>query len=303
MEEKGIIDEKHINIEYLFQKIKDQNELIEKNQKEILILNKKIDEMSSLLKKEILSLKEKNTNEIKSLKKIYEEKIIILKEELNKNNKDEKIEKKDNLKYIKEDIQNLYEKYNDFERIFENKLDFIELSLSKITTDQEENRKTLNENGKEKRKEKDKWEEFINLFKVIFSPQNNNLENIDENDLEKIKKISLNFMDKDGELSPMEKFNEFFEKYVKIREIEDENIIINLIKKKNQIFELFYNLESDIINNKKKEIKNIKFNGFDIQKFREENGLSEEDYSNEFLLIKCKECNWDKTKIIKSIFK
>ena len=44
-------------------------------------------------------------------------------------------------------------------------------------------------------------------------------------------------------------------------------------------------------------------NGFDIQKFREENGLSEEDYSNEFLLIKCKECNWDKTKIIKSIFK
>ncbi len=117
----------------------------------------------------------------------------------------------------------------------------------------------MNENGKEKRKEKDKWEDFINLFKVIFSPQNNNLENIDENDLEKIKKISLNFMDKDGELSPMEKFNEFFEKYVKIREIKDENIIINLIKKKNQIFELFYNLESDIINNKKKEIKNIKF--------------------------------------------
>ena len=110
-------------------------------------------------------------------------------------------------------------------------------------------------------------------------------------------------MGKDDELSPIEKFQEFFEKKIKIKEIEDENIIMNLIEKKNQIFELLYDLESEINNNKKKELKTIEFNGFDIQKFREENGLSEEDYSNEFLLIKCKECNWDKTKIIESFFK
>ena len=167
MEEKGIIGEKHINVEYLFQKIKDQNELIEKLQKEIIILNKKIDEITSLLNKEILNLKEKNTNEIKSLKKIFEEEIIILKEELNKNNKNENIEKKDNLKYIKEDIQNLYEKYNDFERIFENKLDFIESSLSKITTEQEENRKTLDEKEKGKEKEKKKEKKKINGKNLI----------------------------------------------------------------------------------------------------------------------------------------
>ena len=159
------------------------------------------------------------------------------------------------------------------------------------------------EKGKEKGKEKDKWEEFNNLIKKIFTPQNNNLEKITKKDLENIKKISLNLMAKDDELSPIEKFQEFFEKKIKIKEIEDENIIMNLIEKKNQIFELLYDLESEINNNKKKELKTIEFNGFDIQKFREENGLSEEDYSNEFLLIKCKECNWDKTKIIESFFK
>ena len=48
---------------------------------------------------------------------------------------------------------------------------------------------------------------------------------------------------------------------------------------------------------------NIEFNnGFDMQKFREEYGLSEDDYSNEFLLLKCKECDWDKSKILDNLF-
>ena len=65
-------------------------------------------------------------------------------------------------------------------------------------------------------------------------------------------------------------------------ETNEKTIIANLNIKKNEIFEYLDNLELEL--------------NFNIPKFRKEFNLPKEDYSDEFLLLKCKENNWDKNK-------
>ena len=287
------------NIELLIQEIKKKDELIENLQKEnieIKELIKKNSEEIALLKTEINNLKEKNENEINSLKELFKKKYnykekIVNKEDINNiinnkddinniiNNKDDddlleinnknENKKEDNLIDEIDIIKNLNDKYKNFEATFENKLDLIQKSLSKLMI--------------KEGIEKDYSKEFENLLNKIFRAQNDKIGHVDKKDLEQLKNISIELMKNNGP-SPLEKTRNYFEKNLnkRINEINDKLIISNLAIKKNEIFEFIDNLELEL--------------NFNIPKFRKEFNLPKEDYSDEFLLLKLKENNWDKNK-------
>ena len=174
-------------------------------------------------------------------------------------------EKKDNIKNIK-DLNN---KYNKFEKKFENKLDLIQKSLSKLMV--------------KEGIEKDYSKEFENKLNKIFGKQNDKINHVSKKDLEDLKTIGMELI-KNNESSPLEKTRNYFEKILnkRINEINDKSIIANLAIKKNEIFEYLDNFELEL--------------NFNIPKFRKEFNLPKEDYSDEFLLLKCKENNWDTKK-------
>lgn len=268
------------NIELLNQEINKKNEIIENLQKENKELNIKNEESISLLNKEIKILKETYEKEINSLKDFFIKEINLLKEEISKkNNNNNEMEKKEEkktkneIKAIKEDINDLNEKYSSFERVFDNKLEFIESSLSKL----------MEKEGNEKDIKKD----FENKLNNIFKKQNDSKEHIDQKDLEDLKKLALNLSDNGG--SPLKESRFFFSKIFdkRVSETKDNMIIHNLISKKEEIFSFLDEFEY-ILN-------------FNIPKFREEFNLSKEDYSDEYLISKFKENKGDKTKTFYSI--
>ena len=174
-------------------------------------------------------------------------------------------EKKDDIRNIK-DLNN---KYNKFEKKFENKLDLIQKSLSKLMV--------------KEGIEKDYSKEFENKLNKIFGKQNDKINHVSKKDLEDLKTIGMELI-KNNESSPLEKTRNYFEKILnkRINEINDKSIIANLAIKKNEIFEYLDNFELEL--------------NFNIPKFRKEFNLPKEDYSDEFLLLKCKENNWDTKK-------
>ena len=291
-----------INIEFLIGEIKKKDELIDNLQKENKLLIKKNEENITLLKKELNNLKEKTEKEINLLKDLCK-KQGIFNEEMCDNNIDNDndnliikhndneirtnklenniidnkesneyiIDNKEDNKIIKEvkSLKDLDDKYNHFEKKFENKLDFIQLSLSKLMI--------------KEGIEKDIPKEFENKLSKIFKEQNDRSQHIDKNDLEELKKLSIELLQKGGP-TPLEKTRNFFEKKLnkRLNEINDKMIIANLAIKKNEIFEYLDNLELEL--------------NFNIPKFRKEFNLPKEDYTDEYLLLKCKENNWDKNK-------
>ena len=271
------------NIEFLIKEIKKKDELIEILQKENKELNKKNEKEISLLKDEIKNLKLHNEKEMKSLKEYFEEKlnlkqykdneIINVEEEDNniineKNNSEENIENEEKSNDIK-NLKDLNDKYNKFEKNFENKLDLIQKSLSKLIV--------------KEGVEKDYSKEFENKLNKIFSEQNDKISHVSKKDLEDLKRIGMELM-KDSGPTPLEKTRNFFEQILnkRINETNNKSVIANLAIKKNEIFEYLDNLELEL--------------NFNIPKFRKEFNLPKEDYSDEFLLLKCKENNWDTKK-------
>lgn len=214
------------------------------------------------------------------MKDFFIKEINLLKEEISKkNNNNNEMEKKEEkktkneIKAIKEDINDLNEKYSSFERVFDNKLEFIESSLSKL----------MEKEGNEKDIKKD----FENKLNNIFKKQNDSKEHIDQKDLEDLKKLALNLSDSGG--SPLKESRFFFSKIFdkRVSETKDNMIIHNLISKKEEIFSFLDEFEY-ILN-------------FNIPKFREEFNLSKEDYSDEYLIAKFKENKGEKTKTFYSI--
>ena len=239
---------------------------------------------------------------------------------------------------MKEDLRDLSDKYNNFERVFDNKLGFIESSLTKLLKEEGkqkeeknienknienkniENKNIENKNienkiienkiaennnnnneiinktnvGNIQNEDKKTWKEFFNFLENQFSEKKLKQKEIKKGDLDKFKKIALNLIMK-GKL-PEEKFNDFYkEKYGNRK--EDELTMI-LLAKKTQIFEVLIELESKL--RKKKEgghkehkehkEKNTDVNKFDINKFRKEYNLSEEEFPDALLKQKYIEC-------------
>ena len=264
------------NIELLKQEIIKKNEIIDNLQKENALIIKRNEDNISLLNNEIINLKKEYDKKINSLKDLFTKEIHTLKEEIAKNgDKKEEKKRKNELNAIKEDITDLKEKYCSFERVWDNKLDFIESSLTKL----------MEKGGIERENKND----IESKLKYIFREQNDNQKTIDKNDLEELKNLSFILISSGGD--PVKESNKFFEKHFnkRVSEIKNNKILHNLINKKEEIFKFLDELDEE-----------VKLN-FDINKFRQEYNLSEKDYSSEYLISKLKENNGDKAKTSFSI--
>ena len=264
------------NIELLKQEIIKKNEIIDNLQKENALIIKRNEDTISLLNNEIINLKKEYDKKINSLKDLFTKEIHTLKEEIAKNgDKKEEKKRKNELNAIKEDITDLKEKYCSFERVWDNKLDFIESSLTKL----------MEKGGIERENKND----IESKLKYIFREQNDNQKTIDKNDLEELKNLSFILISSGGD--PVKESNKFFEKHFnkRVSEIKNNKILHNLINKKEEIFKFLDELDEE-----------VKLN-FDINKFRQEYNLSEKDYSSEYLFSKLKENNGDKAKTFFSI--
>ena len=284
-------EDNNIKNDYLNKEIKDskdiellKNEIIEKNklidnlQKENKELIKKNDENNSLLNKEIKNIKNEYEIKLNSLREYFQNEINSLKEEISKNkntmDNKEKKKRKNEIKVLKEDLNDLCDKFNNFQRICDNKMEFIESSLTKL----------MEKEGIKK----DMTFKFLEKLEDIFSEKNDKKICIDKKDTEELKTLLMKIIE-NKEPIPVEKSRNFFDNNFnkRITEINDKNIIQNLINKKEEIFNILDDLE-------------FKLN-FDIQDFRKEFNLPKENYSDEFLLLKYKENNQNKTKTFYSI--
>ena len=229
---------------------------------------------------------------------------------------------------MKENLKNLNEKYSDFDRVFENKFEFIESSLSKLLKQDKNNKEekkvenkneiniinnNINNNNNNIINNEDEgiWKEFINILDEIFSAKYENSPDINKNTLKKFEKISLNLLN--NEKYPIEKFNNYFTDKISKKAIEN----MNLIHKKNKIFEILNNLQGNLIEekekeqrkgsflgihwNKNKKEKKVDIKNFDINKFRQEYNLSKEEFSDEFLKNKYIECKGNEEKLFYKI--
>ena len=273
---KEIKDSK--DIEFLKNEIIEKNKLIDNLQKENKELIKKNDENNSLLNKEIKNIKNEYEIKLNSLREYFQNEINSLKEEISKNkntmdNKEEK-KRKNEIKVLKEDLNDLCDKFNNFQRICDNKMEFIESSLTKL----------MEKEGIKK----DMTFKFLEKLEDIFSEKNDKKICIDKKDTEELKTLLMKIIE-NKEPIPVEKSRNFFDNNFnkRITEINDKNIIQNLINKKEEIFNILDDLE-------------FKLN-FDIQDFRKEFNLPKENYSDEYLLLKYKENNQNKTKTFYSI--
>ena len=252
---------KKITIDLRLRELENKDKIIECLKKEIEILKKQAEEDQSYFNKEISNLKENNRKKINVFKNYLGNGFNFLREEISKIKIDKngmKVKSKNEIKQkdfdsMKEDLKNLNEKYSKFEKVFDNKIDFIESSISKLLEiNKKKEEQTKIENKINVIKINDNTKKFKNLLDIIFS------EDIDINseDLKQLEDISLKLIKED--IIPVEIFSEYFnEKYgqKKLDEYSEK-----LIYKKCHIFEILNNLESQNnieINSDKKKNENL----------------------------------------------
>ena len=272
-------------MDYIISELKKKDEIIKNLQNEINKINKKNEEDKSFYLKEINQLKEDNKKEIDSMKEAFESEIKALKEEISKNNQIEKKENNNQIKRrefnaIKEDLNDFNEKLSKFERVFDNKLDFIESALSRLLEKEEQQKEEQKEEKKEDQKEKNNnnnqnnnnkinekkqiefvedylekdpgiWKDFLKQVDVIFSEKYSNTKDIKEGELKKLKKLSLNLTKKNK--STIEKFNDYFSNKIKPKINKNNNS--NYLYKKSKIFELLNEVESELNKDKNEKEK------------------------------------------------
>ena len=223
---------------------------------------------------------------------------------------------------MKQDLQELNEKYNYLERVLDNKMDFIESNLSKLLEkegNQKEIKKDENKSNKSKKNEnninnneankinlinnyidQDYFKEFEQELDIIFSKENEKSEDIDEENISKLKKITLNIMQ--NHKVPSQEITDYFRKKFEKR-TPDENFE-KLVNKKVKILEILGEL--DILNRDKlygifkdkgNDGKNVDLKNFDIDKFRKEFNLSEKEYSDDIINRQYLECKGNEQKM------
>jgi hypothetical protein len=154
----------------------------------------------------------------------------------NNNNNNDEVKRKREFNVMKKDLKDLNEKFNDFERVFDNKLDFIETSLSKILDDKkedEENQKIIQKQKEENKKtEIDlEWANNKAVRKTYFDTQNKiNIDILIKSDLKSKEKQEAKELIRQFE-NLLDKI--FSEENLKCNDIkkDDENKFINLANK------------------------------------------------------------------------
>ena len=284
--EKKEIEESKLDM--IIKSLKEKDEIIKSLQNDINNLKKENEYFSSQIK-EIKNLHEQE-------KQNYEKQINELKEVMAKKEDIKYFAKKRELDYIKDNLDALSDKYNNFERVIESKMGFMESNMSKIFK-QEEELKELEKNViiNEKRDNIPQlskmnfnmvvYEELNEILDSIFS--RNNLVNgtIDEKNLERLLNICTNLF-RNRHL-PIEYFNAYFNSLMKtIGENASKEIKYNLQMKKSIIYQNLNRLNNEItpnMNSNQKKGGKINLKNFNIKKFREEFNLSEKDFPDEKL--------------------
>ena len=113
------------------------------------------------------------------------------------------------------------------------------------------NKNDKKDNKKENKKEKvdKRWKEFETLLDKIFSEENLKYQEIKNEDIEKLKKLTLNSLKKDRSI--ISKFTEYFKNIFNKREKDEYSI--NLVAKKNKIIEILADTENSLTKKKEKK--------------------------------------------------
>ena len=256
-------------IDLRLRELENKDKIIECLKKEIEILKRKAEEDQSYFNKEISNLKENNRKKINLFKNYLGNEFSLIREEISKIKNDKngmKVKSKNEIKQkdfdsMKENLKNLNEKYSKFEKIFDNKIDFIESNLSKLLEiSKKKEEQTKIENTINANIINDNTKKFKNLLDIIFSENND----INNEDLKQLEDISLKLIKED--ILPLEIFSQYFnEKYgqKKLDEYSEK-----LIYKKCHIFEILNNLDYK--------------NSIEINRDKKKNEILEED-KNELL--------------------
>ena len=285
---------------------KDDNININEDKEKKEIEESKLDMIIKSLQNDINNLKKENeyfSSQIKEIKNLheqekqnYEKQINELKEVMAKKEDIKYFAKKRELDYIKDNLDAISDKYNNFERVIESKMGFMESNISKIFK-QEEELKELEKNViiNEKRDNIPHlskmninmvvYEELNEILDSIFSRNNFVNGTIDEKNLERLLNICTNLFR--NRHQPIEYFNEYFNSLMKtIGENASKEIKYNLQMKKSIIYQNLNRLNNEItpnINSNQKKGGKIDLKNFNIKKFREEFNLSEKDFPDEKL--------------------
>ena len=329
-----------IKYELLLKELKKKDEIIDNLKNEIEIINKKTEEEKTYINNEINNLKENKKFKINSLKSFFENEINLLKEEIlkinnNKNdgkeNKKNQIKKKDFDK-MKDDLNDLNEKYSNFEKVFENKLEFIESSLSKLLQKEEKEKKEkisedkkIIDNNNENNNNLNKhiiedffdvdWKDFKKKLDCIFSDKNNKEKEIKNDELTNLKDIALKYSKNHQEKLPVEQFKKYINEIISSKKPEDEDFITNIVIKKTQVMTMFceIDIQKDLKLIKEKNEKNnslIRSKTFqigdnkktkkelDVNAFRKEYGFSEKEFPDEMIKKEYIECKQNEYSLI-----
>jgi len=289
-EEKEIQESK---LNMIIKSLKEKDDIIISLQNDINNLKKQNEFYSSQIKE----IKESQ----EQMKQNYEKQINELKEIMAKKEDIKYFAKRRELDYIKENLEALSDKYNNFERVTESKIGFIESNMSKVLEKGEdikalEKNKIINDNYIDVKKDyfqkefctsfdKDVYKELNDILDIIFSKSNLVNKTISENHLDKLIKISTQLFK--NRYQPVEYFSEYFNAYTKTI---NENILkefnYNLQMKKSIIFQKLNKLNNEVssyISSNQKNSVNVDIKNFDIKKFRKEYNLPEEDFPDEVL--------------------
>ena len=314
-------------IDIIIKQLKEQDEIIKKLQNKVIEL-KKINEENNI---KIDNLKEQHNSEIKNLKEDFKKEIIEIKEEIIKKDDLNIYAKKRELQYLKENLDNLYNKYNEFERVTESKMEFIESNITKILEKEDNNLKenkyekkdnvnnniSLDENKADNKEINnlilfednnipfDKkysdiiYKDFKKILSEIFSLKNLKVKEIDKKHFDKLKKYETNLFK--NKYFPIEYCSDFIiDSKEKMKDKISKEVNNNLNYKKNVIFAELnlisdMNNKNDLIKDNKTKIVDIK--NFDINTFRNEFNLSKEDFPDQLLNKLYMECGGSRNKM------
>ena len=301
-------------LDMIIKSLKEKDEIIKSLQNSINNLSSQIKEI-------------KESNE--QMKQNYEKQINELKEGI------KYCMKKRELEYIGGNLDVLNDKYNNFERVIESKMGFMESNMTKIFEKGEELKKleenkiiinnenkinnidknnvknnndgnikdkNIEKKGSAKQKSlKDQfnmkiYKNFNKILNEIFSDKNLKNEEIDNKSFEKFVKESKDLIQKKE--SPIEFCTEYINE---IKQKIPPELIINVEKKKIKLYQKLNEINDKIP--LKMNIKNIDVNDFNIDEFRKEFQLSEEEFPDEVIKKAYITCKGDFNKMLLKLIK
>ena len=136
--EKNAINSK---LDMIIKELKDKDSLIKSLQNDIVNLKKENESISAEFTSKIKEVKQNQENELNQIKQNYEKKISELKEEMATKADIKYFAKRRDIDYFKDIIESLTTKINDLEKVFDNKIGFMESNMTHIFEMEEELKK------------------------------------------------------------------------------------------------------------------------------------------------------------------